>query len=65
MPQITSFQHGDHTDDDLCKRNVDIVSDTRKDDQDRTTKDASPHRSNEKKIQSEEWEGNEGNINKK
>ena len=44
MPQTTLVQHGDHTDDDLRKRNMDIVSDTRKDDEDRTTKDASLHR---------------------
>ena len=53
MPQITLVQHGDHADIDQRKWNVDIVSDTRKNDQDRAAKDASPHRPDEKTIQNE------------
>ena len=54
MLQITLVQHGDHADNDLRKRNVDIVPDTCKDDQDRTTKDASPYRPNGKTLQNKE-----------
>ena len=49
MSQATSFQCGDHTDDDLCKWNMDVLANTPQNDQDCTTTDASPHRSNEKK----------------
>ena len=51
MPQTTSFQHGGHADIDLRKWNVDTHAETRKDDQDCATKNASPHCTDEKKIQ--------------
>ena len=44
-------------DTDLRKWNVDIVSDTWKNDEDRTTEDASPHRPDAKTLQNEK--GNE------
>ena len=51
--RLRLFQHGDHTDDDLRQWNVDINTKARKDDQDFATKDASPYRTDEKKIQIE------------
>ena len=50
LPQTSSFQNGDQTDDDLRQGNVDINTKARKDDQDCATKDASPYRTDEKKI---------------
>ena len=52
MPQTTSLQHGHHANIDIRKWNVDVIKKkkTRKNDQDRTTKDASPHCTNKKKI---------------
>ena len=41
---------------------MDVIVNTRKNDQDCATNYASPRRSNEKKIQSEEQEGSKGNI---
>ena len=52
----------DHADVDLCRRNMDIVSDTREDDQDDTTKDASPHSPNEETLQKEEGKGNRREV---
>ena len=51
MPQTTSFQHDHHAKIDLRKWNVDVITETRKNDQDRATKDASPRCTNKKKIQ--------------
>ena len=42
MPQTPSFRYGHHANIDLCKWNVDIITKTRKNDQDHATKDASP-----------------------
>ena len=65
MSQTTLVQHGDHADDDLRKWNVDIIWSTWKNDQDRTTKDASPHRPDEKTIENEKHEGNKGEVYKR
>ena len=51
MPQTTSFQHGGHADIDFRRWNVDTHAETRKDDEDCATKNASPHSTDEKKIQ--------------
>ena len=56
LSQTSLFQHGGNTDDDLCQQHVDIDAETRKDDQDRATKDASPDCTDEKKIQNEKSE---------
>ena len=63
MPQITLVQHGDHADTDLRKWNVDIVSDTLKNDQDRATKDASLHRPDKKTTQIESGIRNTREVN--
>ena len=51
VPQTTSVQHGHHANADIRKWNVDVITKTRKDYQDRATKDASPHCTKKKKIQ--------------
>ena len=64
-PQITLVQHGDPRDNDLRKWNVDIVSEPSLNDQDRTTKDASPHCPNGGTVQNEEGQGNNVKVNQK
>ena len=51
LPQTSSFQLGHHTYVDLCQWNMDINTETRKDDQDCATKDAPSHRPHKKNIQ--------------
>ena len=51
MPQTALVQHGHHANNDLCKWNVDTVSEASQNDQDCTTKDASPYRPNKETIQ--------------
>ena len=51
-PQTTLVQHGNHANVDICKWDLDVITKTREHDQDRTTEDASSHRTDEKKIQS-------------
>ena len=58
LPQTSPFQHGGNTDDDLCQQHVDIDAETREDDQDRATKDASPDCTDETKIQTEKMTAN-------
>ena len=47
-----------NTDDDLCQQHVDTNAETREDDQDSTTKDASPDCADETKIQAEKTKVN-------
>ena len=54
LPQTTLVQHGNHANVDISKWDVDLITKTRKNDQDRTTKDASPHRPDKEKIHIEE-----------
>ena len=54
LSQIALVQHGDHADIDLRKRNMDIVSGTRKNDQDCIKKDASPHCPHEETVRNKE-----------
>ena len=56
VSQTSSFQHGGNTDDDICQQHVDTDAETREDDQDSATKDASPDCTNKKKIQTEKSE---------
>ena len=58
LPQTSPFQHGGNTDDDLCQQHVDIDVETREDDQDRATKDASLDCTDETKIQTEKMTAN-------
>ena len=51
MPQTSSFQYGQHANIDIRKWNVDVITKTRKNDQDRATKDDSPYRTDAKEIQ--------------
>ena len=57
-------EHSDHANTDMCEWNLDIVKDTRKNDQDSTTKNASLHRPDEKVVLNEEKEEGGGNKNK-
>ena len=58
LPQTSPFQHGGNTDDDFCQQHVDIDVETREDDQDRATQDASPDCTDETKIQTEKMTAN-------
>ena len=51
VSQTSPFQHGHHSYDDLCKWHMDSHEEARKIDQNSATKDASPHITDEKKVQ--------------
>ena len=50
VPQTSSFQHGHHSYDDLCKWHLDSYAEARTDDQESAKEDASPYYSDKKKI---------------
>ena len=61
----TSFQHGHHANIDIRKWNVDVITETRKNDQDRATKDASPHCTEKRKYKSRKEAANKTAETKK